>query len=145
LLLPSPTELAAILAEHHWPGFSAGAVTFVDGQRGTQGAVIGYPGGGPEAVEPAVIDAAVNAQGRDIYNSNLVTREVYVLQSTVRPGNSGGPLVDTQGHVLGIVFATSAAQAGQAFALTSEQISAAITAGRESHSVIATQTYACAA
>jgi hypothetical protein len=127
------------------PALAGPGLEFAPGGRGTTGAVIGYPGGGQERVEPAVIDGAVNAQGRDIYSANLVTRQIYVLQSRVRPGNSGGPIVDLQGRVLGVVFATSASQQDQAYALTDDQIANDIKAGRPSHSQVNTLQYACAA
>ena len=107
--------------------------------------MIGYPGGGPERVEPAVVDGAINADGRDIYNSNQVTRQIFVLQSHVRPGNSGGPLVDREGRVLGLVFATSASQPDQAYALTDDQIAGDIQRGSQSSANINTAQYACAA
>lgn len=104
------------------PGFTAPGMTFAQAQRGTQGAVIGYPGGQAEKTVPAVVDGAVMAEGRDIYNQQLVTRQIYVLQATVRPGNSGGPLIDLKGRVLGMVFATSASDPNQAYALTDDEI-----------------------
>src|ERR1700694_6056678 len=73
------------------PGLQAVPLGFGPASRGTEGAVIGYPGGGRETIEPAVVDGAVEAQGRDIYSTNPVTRQVFVIQSKVRPGNSGGP------------------------------------------------------
>jgi S1-C subfamily serine protease len=127
------------------PGYAGPALAFAPAGRGTEGAVIGYPGGGLERVEPAVVDGAVNAEGRDIYNSNLVTRQIYVLQSHVRPGNSGGPLVDKEGKVLGVVFATSASQSDQAYALTDDQIQADIAHGSQSHSDVNTTQFECAA
>lgn len=127
------------------PGFSGPSLTFAKADRGTEGAVIGYPGGGPERVVPAVVDGAVTAEGRDIYNSNLVTRQIFVVQSYVRPGNSGGPLVDTDGHVLGVVFATSASDSTQAYALTDDEISKDVAEGRSSNKTVDTTLYACAA
>ncbi|HYL07969.1 MAG TPA: MarP family serine protease [Candidatus Udaeobacter sp.] len=104
------------------PEFNAEGLMFGPAVRGTEGAVIGYPGGGPEKTVAAVVDGSVAAEGRDIYNQNLVTRDIYVLQASVHPGNSGGPVVDLQGRVLGIVFATSAADPSQAYALTQQEI-----------------------
>jgi hypothetical protein len=126
------------------PGLAGPGLEFAAGGRGTTGAVIGFPGGGQERVEPAVIDGAVNAEGRDIYSANLVTRQIYVLQSRVRPGNSGGPIVDLQGRVLGVVFATSASEPDQAYALTDDQIANDIKQGQQSHSEVNTLQYACA-
>jgi len=127
------------------PGFTATGVTFGSGQRGTQGAVIGYPGGGVERTVPAVVDGSVQAQGRDIYNENLVTRQIFVLQASVRPGNSGGPLVDTQGRVLGMVFATSASDPNQAYALTDDEISSDIRDAQANPTPRDTSRYQCAA
>jgi S1-C subfamily serine protease len=127
------------------PGLAGPGLEFAGGGRGTTGAVIGYPGGGQERVEPAVIDGAIDAEGRDIYSANLVTRQIYVLQSHVRPGNSGGPIVDLQGRVLGVVFATSASQPDQAYALTDDQVMNDIRQGEQSHSQVNTLQYACAA
>ena len=71
---------------------------------------------------PAVVDGQVTAEGRDIYNQNLVARQIFVLQASVHPGNSGGPLIDLTGRVLGMVFATSASDPNQAYALTDDEI-----------------------
>jgi len=107
--------------------------------------VIGYPGGGGESVQPAVVDGAVEAAGRDIYNQKPVTREIFVIQAQVRPGNSGGPLVDLQGQVLGIVFATSASEPDQAYALTEGEVTSAVQKAHSSQSPIDTSHMQCAA
>jgi S1-C subfamily serine protease len=106
------------------PELRTAALLFAPASRGTKGAVIGYPGGGSEKVSPAIVDGRITAEGRDIYNANLVTRQIYVIEAAVRPGNSGGPLVDVEGHVLGLVFATSAGVPNQAYALTDDEIDA---------------------
>ncbi|HKV86862.1 MAG TPA: MarP family serine protease [Candidatus Dormibacteraeota bacterium] len=127
------------------PGYTAPALKMVSGGRGTRGAVIGYPGGGNERAVPAVVDGRISAEGRDIYNQNLVTRQIYVLQASVHPGNSGGPLVDLQGNVLGVVFATSASDPSQAYALTDDEISPDIQAALSNPSPKDTSGYTCAA
>jgi S1-C subfamily serine protease len=126
------------------PDLTSPGLGFAPASRGTNGAVVGYPGGGPERIEPAVVDGAVEAVGRDIYSNNTVTRQVYVIQGVVRPGNSGGPLVDLQGKVLGIVFATSASDPNQAYALTDDEINSDLNDVGGRHPVD-TSRYACAA
>jgi S1-C subfamily serine protease len=127
------------------PGFSSAGLSFGTAERGTQGAVIGYPGGGNERTTPAVVNGTVSAEGRDIYNQNLVTRQVFVLQASVHPGNSGGPLVDLQGRVLGMVFATSASNPNQAYALTDDEIRPDLNAAQSNPSPKDTSQYRCAA
>jgi len=127
------------------PGFSAQGLAFGSAQRGTEGAVIGFPGGQAEKIVPAVVDGSVSAEGRDIYNESLVTRQILVLQASVRPGNSGGPLVDLQGRVLGMVFATSASDPNQAYALTNEEMASDIRDAQANPSTKDTSHYQCAA
>ena len=127
------------------PDFNAAPMSFASAERGTTGAVVGYPGGGPEKTVPAVVDGTLEAQGRDIYNSNLVTRQIFVMQATVRPGNSGGPLIDLQGRVLGIVFATSAGDPNQAYALTNSAVMQDLKDAQASTSPKDTSQLACAA
>jgi S1-C subfamily serine protease len=119
VVLFDPQRDVAIL---YAPGITAQPLVAGQGGRGTQGAVIGYPGGGDESISPAVIDSMTDARGRDIYSSGLVDRQIWILESTVRPGNSGGPLVDLQGHVLGLVFAASSSNPSQAYALTNAEV-----------------------
>jgi S1-C subfamily serine protease len=129
----------------HVPELKTTPLTFGPASRGTKGAVIGYPGGGPERTSAAIVDGRITAEGRDIYNSKLVTRQIFVIEASVRPGNSGGPLVDTEGRVLGLVFATSASVPNQAYALTDDEIDGDIRYAVAHPSPRDTSAYACAA
>lgn len=87
--------------------------------RGVQAAVLGYPEGGPFRALPAGVMAEFEAEGRDIYGQGLTVRNVYEIQATVRPGNSGGPLVQPDGQVIGVVFSRSTTNGDIGYALTS--------------------------
>jgi S1-C subfamily serine protease len=87
--------------------------------RGTKAVVLGYPEGGPLAVDPAGVRSELLATGLDIYGQNPTVRAVYVVQALVRPGNSGGPLVEPDGIVIGVVFSRSPTNAGIGYALAS--------------------------
>ncbi len=91
-------------------------------ERGEGAAVLGYPEGGGLAAVPAAVRARLEAVGRDIYGRGRVRRDVYELQAEVRPGNSGGPFVDADGTVLGVVFAGSTTDPGIGYALASEEV-----------------------
>ncbi len=94
--------------------------------RGTDGAVLGYPGGGPLTTGSAVVLREETAVGRDIYGQDLTARDIYEVNAVVRPGNSGGPLVNTSGTVIGVVFARSARDPNTGYALTSATVSSRI-------------------
>lgn len=88
-------------------------------QRGMQGAVLGYPEGGPLTVDGAGVQTEFEATGRDIYGQGLTVRSVYQIQALVRPGNSGGPLVEPDGLVIGVVFSKSESEPNIGYALAS--------------------------
>jgi S1-C subfamily serine protease len=84
----------------------------------TSAVVAGYPLDGPYAVVPARVRGVLEARGRDIYGQDAVLREIYSLYTRVQPGNSGGPLLDQQGRVVGVVFAKSLEDDNTGYALT---------------------------
>ena len=79
----------------------------VDAPTGTPGAVIGYPENGPLDVQPARIGPTVTALSQDAYGRGPLRRKITTMRGLVRPGNSGGPLVDGKGRVLTTIFASS--------------------------------------
>ncbi|MCS5714023.1 MarP family serine protease [Herbiconiux sp. CPCC 205716] len=95
---------------------------------GDSAVVAGYPENGPYSVVPSRVRDVVDAVGRDIYGADAVTREIYSLRSTVLPGNSGGPLFDDAGQVVGVVFARSTVDAETGYALTLDEIAPVLAA-----------------
>jgi S1-C subfamily serine protease len=87
-------------------------------KRGDSAAVPGYPLDGPYRVVSARVRAQLDARGLDIYGRERVVREIYSLAATVQPGNSGGPLLDTNGQVVGVIFAKSLEDDSTGYALT---------------------------
>jgi S1-C subfamily serine protease len=87
--------------------------------RGAVGAVLGFPGGGDLNGERAAVRRPIEAVGRDIYGERTVVRNVYELQASVEPGDSGGPFVLADGRVAGIVFAASTTDDGIGYAVAS--------------------------
>ena len=95
-------------------------------ESGDSAVVAGFPDGGPFRAEPARIRTVVEARGDDIYGRAGVERQVYVLRGLVRPGNSGGPLLDLDGRALGMVFGADEQEETTGFALTSGQLEPAV-------------------
>jgi S1-C subfamily serine protease len=90
---------------------------------GTDTIVMGYPGGGDFIATPARVREIIELKGPDIYRTTTVTREVYTIRGTVRQGNSGGPMIDRSGRVLGVVFGAAVDDADTGFVLTGNEVS----------------------
>jgi S1-C subfamily serine protease len=76
-----------------------------DPPSGRAGAILGYPENGPFAARAGRIGATQKVFTQDAYGNGPVSRLLTPLRGVVRPGNSGGPLVDVNGDVLTTVFA----------------------------------------
>ncbi len=110
------------------PGLDAPVPRWVaDADRGTDGAVAGYPGGRGLTVDPA----RVRGQILIADDAGAGSREVYVFRGTVRPGNSGGALLDLKGRVIGLVFANAQSDDQTGFALTEAEVRPSIEAGAD--------------
>jgi S1-C subfamily serine protease len=97
-----------------------------DPQRGTNGAVLGYPENGPFSIAPARIGDTRSVISEDSYGAGPIHRSIAFLRGTVRSGNSGGPLVDSQGRVMGTVFAATTSGPPGGFAVPDEIVQEAL-------------------
>jgi uncharacterized membrane protein required for colicin V production len=96
-----------------------------EAKSGTSVVVLGYPGGGNFTATPARIREAIKLSGPDIYRDpKPVTRDVYTIYANVEQGNSGGPLIDLNGKVLGVVFGAAVDDANTGFVLTADEVAA---------------------
>lgn len=78
-----------------------------DAPVGTAAAVLGFPENGPFDVRPARLGATTTVITQDAYGRGPTRRRVTALRGLVRSGNSGGPMVDGGGRVVGTVFAAT--------------------------------------
>ncbi|NUQ99841.1 MAG: MarP family serine protease [Streptomyces sp.] len=120
VVLFDPNRDVAVL---YVPGLGAPVLRFDDGAaRGDSAVVAGYPQDGDLNLQAATVANRVQATGQNIYGDATVTREIYSIRSTVRPGNSGGPLLTTDGRVYGVVFARSTSDNETGYVLTAAEV-----------------------
>jgi S1-C subfamily serine protease len=93
---------------------------------GTPGAVLGYPGGGSFNAGSAAVLDEFDASGQNIYGSGDTLRKVYEIKANVIPGNSGGPLIEEDGSVMGVVFAKSTSYTQIGYALVMSKVASEI-------------------
>ena len=124
-----PTDDLAVL---HVSGLHAPALTIVsDPQAGHAGAILGYPQNGPFDVQPGRIGRTQTVITQNAYGQGPVSRLLTPLRGLVRPGNSGGPLVDGEGQVLTTVFAgTVGGGAPGGYGVANATVAAVVTQAR---------------
>jgi S1-C subfamily serine protease len=90
------------------PGLTAPTLQLApDPKSGTSGAILGYPLDGPFDVRAGRLGVTRNVISQDAYGDGPVRRLIASLRGAVRPGNSGGPMIDGSGRVLTTVFAAT--------------------------------------
>lgn len=105
---------------------------------GDAAVLAGFPGDDGLWVGAARVRGTLTAQGQDIYGRPGVVREIYSLRAQVRRGASGGPVLDRQGEVVGMVFATSLDDPDTGYALTLDEIAPVLRRGMAATARVAT-------
>lgn len=132
------------LAVLYVPQLAARQLSFA-GQAsfGTSGIVAGYPLSHGFTPIPARIGATIEPFVPNIYQTGSMTRQIYQIRAAIEPGNSGGPLLSTNGQVYGVVFAKSIPDQQTGYAMTAAEVAGDVRAG--SHATGAVSTQACQA
>ncbi|MFS3127352.1 MarP family serine protease [Nocardioides sp. Bht2] len=106
--------------------------------KGENVAILGYPEDGPYDVQPGRVRTEQKLRSPNIYNEGSVIREVLSLRALIRPGNSGGPVLSTDGDVVGVVFAASVTDSETGYAVTAKAVQSAAAKGRSASSQVST-------
>ena len=76
------------------------------------GAVLGFPLNGPYRIVPARVGDTRRCSPTTPTGRACVRRQVTAFRADVKPGNSGGPIVDVAGRVSGTVFSKLVGSSG---------------------------------
>lgn len=90
--------------------------------NGTTAAFAGYPAGGPFQLQAANVERLSDVSVRNIYGSDPQVLEVYTLAANVQQGNSGGPLLDIDGQLAGVIFAKTTGDQPIGYALSLNEV-----------------------
>src|SRR6516165_11498866 len=98
------------------------ALELADSDKLKQGQVV-FAFGSPQGLENSVTMGVVSATARQVSEDNPTT--FVQTDAPINPGNSGGPLVDVDGHVVGIdtfILSESGGREGLGFAIPSNVV-----------------------
>jgi S1-C subfamily serine protease len=112
-------------------GLSAPALSLDPSPRtGTSAAILGFPGNGPYDIRAGRVGQTREVITQDAYGRGPVRRSITSLRGAVRSGNSGGPMVDSDGQVVTTVFAATTSGPRGGFGVPNAIVRAALARAR---------------
>jgi hypothetical protein len=109
------------------PGLDADPLPLAGSPRaGTPAAILGFPLNGPYDVRPGRLGQIREVLTQDAYGRGPVRRRIASLRGVVRSGNSGGPMVDGNGRVVGTIFAATTQGPRGGYAVPNELVREAV-------------------
>ena len=108
------------------PGLDLPPLERGEGHIDDHGSLFGHPAGGPLRESPMRIAEQITAHGSNIEHTAPSDREVFVLAAVAQPGDSGGPVVEPDGRVVGVVFAFDLSRPTTSYALTAGELAAVL-------------------
>lgn len=112
------------------PGLGLAPLALGEARERSSVAIAGYPENGPLTTVPARVGRTATFLSEDAYGRGPVTRRITSFRGTVRRGNSGGPVIDGAGQVVGTVFA-SRTGSGAGYAVPSDIVADALAEARK--------------
>lgn len=95
----------------------------VGASAGIYGAAFGHPDGQAAiATIPVWLADQITAVGPNIYGQGRVSRSVWILSAQIIAGDSGAPVVNSAGQVVGIVFAYATDRPSEGYALAASDL-----------------------
>ena len=105
------------------PGLGQPSLGVASAVVGEDAAVFGHPlGQAAIEVSPAKVLRRVTTDVGDIYDRPATPRQILILNSELEPGDSGAPLVNSAGKVVGVAFAVANLRRSTAYAVASEEL-----------------------
>jgi S1-C subfamily serine protease len=110
------------------PGLAVPKLEVADEQpSGDEVVLLGYPHDGPLTATAATAGTPQKVVAPDAYGDDLRLRTVVPLHGRVQRGDSGGPVVNAEGEVVGMMFASSK-EGGSGFGVPTGEVRNALRA-----------------
>ncbi|WP_375483776.1 trypsin-like peptidase domain-containing protein [uncultured Jatrophihabitans sp.] len=130
---PVVFDARADLAVLRVSGLDATPLTLAgsDAANGTAAVGVGYPAGGSRTAIGAVVEQRLPVTSPD-FAHGLALHRAYRLRADIKHGDSGSPLLDTSGRVVGVVNALLGHDGSQGYAITLDELRPVLAAAAHS-------------